>query len=130
MREREIPDSLVDVDSDECPEDEYLLRQTSFRVMSECCANWLFGPRKLVSDERKEAIVAEIVRNDDFFVCHEGSERGQKICCRGFYERYKSAVASLRVAQMLRDIYPGSLRFVMPVEVVETIVSTKQEGDL
>jgi hypothetical protein len=128
--QQEYPDYLTEMTGGECSENELLLRQTSFRVMDKCCTNCLFGPDKLISDERKEAMLAEIVRNDDFFVCHEGSEQGQKICCRAFYERYRSTVSSLRVAQMLGHIYPGSFRFVAPVEDVEAIVSAKEEGEL
>lgn len=108
-------------------EQERQLLQTSFRVMSGCCVNCLFGPHKLVSDIRKEVMLAKIVHNDGFFICHEASERGQTICCRGFYERYKMDVGSLRVAQILERLFPGSLCFVQPVEDGETTISALEE---
>jgi hypothetical protein len=117
--QQEYPDYLEEVAGEECSAQERHLRQTTFRVMGECCANCLFGPRKIVEDERKEELLQDIVRRGVFFVCHEGSERGQKICCRAFYERYKGEVASLQMAQILEYMYPGSLQFVLPMEEEE-----------
>ena len=101
---------------DELSAEERELRASCFRVMTACCANCLFGPNKLVSDERKDALLTEILAEDSFFVCHEASEQGQKICCRGFFERYKSIVPSLRLVQFYQGLFPGSLRFVEPTE--------------
>lgn len=95
-------------------EKEQQLRDICFRVMSKCCQNCLFGPDKLVSDERKAAILQQCESQETFFVCHEASERGQKVCYRAFFELYKDQLPWLRVVQFYGNRFPGSLRFVDP----------------
>lgn len=62
-----------------------------FKVCSSKCNECLFGPNKIVDNERKQEIIETCIENNSFFVCHkfgiEGDEVtiGEEVCCRGFY---------------------------------------------
>ena len=106
-REPEITEATPD---DSQPEE--LLLKTCFRVASKCCSECLFGPHKLVSNKRKEALIEECLREETFFRCHMGDAHGHTICCRGFFEVYGPAVLPLRLVHALNEQSPGSIRFV------------------
>jgi hypothetical protein len=84
------------------------------RVMKKACRECLFTPNRLVSEERKNQLIEE--SKDSFFICHEGTQRGQTICCRNFYERYKDISQGLKMAQFLNMLHPGMIQFVEPEE--------------
>jgi hypothetical protein len=110
-------------------EEEQRLRNICFRVMHKCCQQCLFGPEKLVSDERKADILAQCERQEKtFFVCHEGSSQGKLICCRAFFERYKDQLLLLRLVQLYERRYPGSIRFVNPIGEEDQPGQDEREG--
>lgn len=59
----------------------------TFNVMARRCDQCLFGPNKIVSDERKADVLEACEKHDLHFVCHKATMVGQDVCCRGFYEQ-------------------------------------------
>lgn len=59
-------------------------------VCEKRCPNCLFGPAKLVSDERRDEILANIdspLTRGSYFTCHKGSLSGNnQLVCRGWYD--------------------------------------------
>lgn len=60
------------------------------------CKNCLFTDKKLVSDERKEQLIEEALKEDSKFICH----LSKSACCRGFFEKYQNDSLLLRLAKM------------------------------
>lgn len=57
-----------------------------FPVYAERCAECLFSKGKIVSDERRKDLLADIKKKGSWFVCHKASIRGEKVCCKGFLD--------------------------------------------
>lgn len=74
-------------------------------VKRKCCGECLFGKNKIVGDERKESLLADIERNDSFFICHKATIEKKEHVCRGFYDTRTSNM--IRIAQRL-----GAVSFV------------------
>ncbi len=72
------------------------------KVKKKCCGKCLFGKNKLVSDTRKESILQDCTKNDDHFLCHEGTLNGDKIVCAGFFKTSSSQM--IRMAGRLKMI--------------------------
>jgi hypothetical protein len=102
----------AEADEEKPSEEERLLRASCFRVMKTSCKNCLFSAKKLVDEARKTEILQECEQEGRFFTCHVASQRGQVVCCRAFFNRYKNKLPMLRLAQILAQVYPDSLRFV------------------
>lgn len=75
-----------------------------FLVASRCCDQCLFGPNKIVSDDRKEEIIRSCLEEDRHFVCHKSSIRDERegMACRGFYEKHPGTGRGIRLAKALR----------------------------
>lgn len=76
------------------------------KVMSEACNQCLFGPNKIVSDERKEAVLAECDRTDTYFICHKSSIRdpNERAACAGFHAAFPRVGKLQRMARHLKLI--------------------------
>ncbi len=74
-----------------------------YRQCSEC----LYSARKVVSDARRDAIVAHCARTEQGFSCHKATDAGVDVMCRAHWERTKDATVRNRLAQQL-----GVVRFV------------------
>ncbi|MET3481497.1 hypothetical protein [Methylobacterium sp. 1973] len=57
------------------------------KVMSERCNQCLFGPDKIVSNERRAEILRDLRRRDSHFICHKASIAGVDIACRGDWDQ-------------------------------------------
>jgi hypothetical protein len=65
-------------------------------VAEKMCNECLFTKNKIVSDERRAQLIAEIEKSGTYFVCHKGSLTGNnQLCCRGFYERHRTLAIAL-----------------------------------
>lgn len=62
-------------EDNDIPPEERQRQGQGLRVMKKACPNCLFTPNRLVSEQRKDQILEE--SKDSFFICHEGSQRGQ-----------------------------------------------------
>ena len=58
-----------------------------FEVMAKRCDECLYGPDKIVSDERRKQIIREIEAKDCHFICHKATIVGRNICCRGDWDQ-------------------------------------------
>jgi|SRR6187455_865335 hypothetical protein len=58
-----------------------------FEVMAERCNQCLYGPDKIVSNERRAEILREITRKDCHFVCHKASIAKRDVACRGDWDQ-------------------------------------------
>ena len=81
------------------------------KVCKERCAECLFSPDKIVSDERKQQIIRDCLKNNQYFVCHkfgvegeDGQTVGEEVVCRGFYDSYGSQINLVRIAQRLKAV--------------------------
>lgn len=73
-----------------------------FPIMARRCSECLFGPNKIVSNERRAEILKECKQGDSHFLCHKGSIAGEEICCRGFYE--KKTTNLIRIAERMNRV--------------------------
>lgn len=81
-------------------------------VAEKRCPECLYSPNKIVSDERKDQVIAECLTSESYFVCHKGSLTGNdQLCCRGFFDQEDTML--LRLAHAL-----GRVKFV-PVPKAE-----------
>jgi hypothetical protein len=81
-----------------------------FRVMSERCAECLYGKDKIVSNERRAEILREIERKDTFFICHKSTiAGGPTVACRGDWDQRKCGRAgrlleALGIVEMVKFV--------------------------
>jgi hypothetical protein len=75
-----------------------------FQVTKKRCKNCLFSDERIVSPERAEEIVSGCLKDDDFFICHQSSLNEGKVCCRGFYDKYKFDITLARVATIFNQV--------------------------
>lgn len=59
----------------------------TFKVMAERCDGCLYGPDKIVSNERRSQIILDVTRKDCHFVCHKASIKKQDVACRGDWDQ-------------------------------------------
>jgi hypothetical protein len=82
-----------------------------FEVAEKQCDQCLFTERRIVSEARKEKIIASCQRSDLYFSCHKFQQAGRDVCCRGFYDNEKTLV--IKLAEIL-----GRVRFVRMVRKI------------
>lgn len=79
-------------------------QKPSFKVSAKRCDECLFSSAKIVSDSRRDDVLATCEATDTHFVCHkftiEGGENADT-CCRGFYDRSPGATPAMRLAHYL-----------------------------
>lgn len=62
-----------------------------FKVFDKPCDECLFGPNKIVSDERKAEVIADCRAKDTHFICHKATmNSGDDVACRSFFERFST----------------------------------------
>jgi hypothetical protein len=54
-----------------------------FKVMSKRCDECLYGPNKIVSNERRRELQREMAARDRHFSCHKATIAGVDVCCHG-----------------------------------------------
>lgn len=83
------------------------------------CDQCLFGPNKIVSDARRDQVLAECAAEDRYFVCHKASQRGDEVVCAGFVESFRRGernAQGLRLAVALDVMVPVDVETGVPVE--------------
>lgn len=70
------------------------------------CDQCLFSRNKIVSDSRRDEILAHVRSSQQHFECHKHTIKGNKVQCRGDYDR-DPAAHNPRLARAL-----GVLKFV------------------
>lgn len=60
---------------------------TRFAVLAARCDQCLYGPNKIVSNERRADILRTLERRDTFFVCHKATIAGVEAVCRGDWDQ-------------------------------------------
>lgn len=68
------------------------------KVCNHACNQCLFTDNRIVSGERATQVISEALETDGFFECHKGTLQGKRVVCRGFWNRYRKDVLSLRLA--------------------------------
>ena len=58
-----------------------------FNVLSKRCNECLYGPDKIVSNERRRQLIIGLDRDDTHFVCHKASIAGVEAACHGDWEQ-------------------------------------------
>ena len=90
-------------------------RTDHLAVCAQQCDACLFTKDRLVSPERAGEIIGNAVRDGSYFECHRGSMRGDTVCCRAFWDKYKDISDNLQLAQRLDIMLGGDrIRFVDP----------------
>lgn len=56
------------------------------KIQKNNCNNCLFTENKIVSESRKEEILARCKSNNTQFICHKASAKKMRVVCRGFYD--------------------------------------------
>ena len=72
------------------------------KVKKKCCGKCLFSSNKIVDEQRKEQVLHHCAQDDAYFVCHEGTIKGEDICCKAFFEQHTSQM--IRIAQRLNMV--------------------------
>lgn len=72
-----------------------------FKVYNKCCGNCLLSDNRIVSEQRKDEIIAGCVKEGTHFVCHKASIQGEDVCCTAFYNQYKPQVATMQILERL-----------------------------
>lgn len=72
------------------------------KVADKQCKQCLFGKDKIVSEERMHEVLAQCKAKDDHFLCHLGTINGEKVVCRGFYQKHTSQL--IRIAERLNMV--------------------------
>lgn len=96
------------------------------RIASSPCNECLFSKNKVVSDERRDDILAECAEDDSHFICHKFTlavwlgqltDEQANVCCNGFYRNDPNATQWMQIAGRL-DL----IRFVdLPEEDVSNV---------
>ncbi len=90
-------------------------RADHLAVCAQQCDACLFTKDRLVEPARAGALIWNAVQEGVYFNCHRASMRGDTVCCRAFWDKYKDRVANLQVAQRLDIMLGGGcIRFVDP----------------
>jgi len=63
------------------------------------CSECLFSSAKIVSDDRRDEVLASTAKSGLAFQCHVASIAGVYIVCRGFYDA--EASLAVRLARLL-----------------------------
>jgi hypothetical protein len=71
------------------------------RVMNKPCDECLYSNKKIVSDKRRDQLVALCAAEGTHFVCHKASDAGEDVMCRGHWDRTKNDTLRNRLAQAL-----------------------------
>lgn len=66
-----------------------------FKVMKRRCNECLYTSKRLICEDDRKEILAEIKEEDRFFVCHKASLRGEVACCRAFFDRQETSPVQL-----------------------------------
>lgn len=74
------------------------------QVCDKPCDQCLYGPNKIVSDARKAEIENALAESADYFICHKSSIVGEKVMCRGYYNRHKESSLLIRLGRRLNTI--------------------------
>lgn len=98
-------------------------QKVHFAVLSERCAECLYGPNKIVSNERRSEILREINRKDCAFICHKASIAGVEACCAGDWEQRGGGQLG-RIMERL-----GGVRFVTEAELSSLPKHVRDEDD-
>lgn len=72
-----------------------------FKVYEKRCDECPFSSNKIVSEKRKQQLLASILKEDKYFICHKSSIEGGTTCCRGFYDAHGSDSRTIRMAKYL-----------------------------
>jgi hypothetical protein len=70
-----------------------------FKVKKECCGKCLFSKDKIVNNDRRKEVLNDCKKDDTHFVCHEGTIKGEDICCKAFYDTQSTNM--IRISQRL-----------------------------
>jgi len=71
-----------------------------FKVYSEPCKNCLLSKDVIVGPERVKQIIAEIKRDQSYFICH----KSEGICCKTFYDKLGHLSQMIRIAERLNMV--------------------------
>lgn len=75
-------------------------------VQRKCCKQCLFSKNKIVSDARKDEILADCEKNNNHFECHKATIVGKHATCHAFYKQRTNPA----ISQMLENV--GEVEFV------------------
>jgi len=75
------------------------------RVQRKMCNQCLFSKNKIVSDKRKAQLLKECRDNNNHFICHKATIKGERVTCRAFYDK----CTNIQISQLLESI--GEIQF-------------------
>jgi len=95
-----------------------------FKVFDKCCKNCLLSEDSIVSPERRTQLLSKIAKEQSFFICHKATMKGDKVCCRKFYDTLGHVSQNIRIAERLRAI-----EFVEQVDFEKLPTHKEMEGE-
>jgi hypothetical protein len=74
------------------------------KVYESTCNNCLLSPDSIVSPSRRKEIINECTSNQNHFICHKASMKGENVCCKTFYDKLGHYSQGVRIAERLNMI--------------------------
>lgn len=71
------------------------------KVYKTACQNCLLSRDAIVSPDRRQELIKSCLKSQKYFVCHKASFKGEDVCCKKFYDRYKNRIQSLQLGTRL-----------------------------
>lgn len=78
--------------------------KSQLKVCDKQCDECLFTKNKIVTDKRRDELLSTVDARTDYFICHKASIVGEKVMCRGFYEKYGNVSILISLGKSLNLI--------------------------
>lgn len=73
------------------------------KVYKSQCANCLISKDRIVSPKRAKQLIEDTLKDEIHFICHKASMNDEDVCCKAYFEAFKSKNKKLQILQMLED---------------------------
>ena len=71
------------------------------KVYESTCNNCLLSKDSIVSPERRKNIIKDCTSNQQHFICHKATMKGDNVCCKTFYDKLGQYSQGIRIAERL-----------------------------
>jgi hypothetical protein len=73
-------------------------------VMAKRCAQCLYSDNKIVSDARRDQLLADCAKTERGFTCHKATHARMDAMCRAHWDATKNVTLRNRLAQRLKVV--------------------------
>lgn len=110
------------LEDDDCCEDDITVSsknnaydpKVGFKVAHKRCDECLFSSAKIVDEDRKNEILKECAKNNNYFLCHKSTIRNDAVVCRGFFdEQSNQACVVAKKLNIVKYVDPNTGEIVL-----------------